>query len=67
VMLSEKVEKLDAVLTEFEKFEVYTGLDEKDEVCVNIVKSGQVSLSQSCRSLKSRTQSILRLLSNLKS
>ncbi|EZA56704.1 N-alpha-acetyltransferase 25, NatB auxiliary subunit [Ooceraea biroi] len=66
-MLSEKVEKLDAVLTEFEKFEVYTGLDEKDEVCANIVKSGQVSLSQSCRSLKSRTQSILRLLSTLKS
>ncbi|XP_024887489.1 N-alpha-acetyltransferase 25, NatB auxiliary subunit [Temnothorax curvispinosus] len=67
VLLSERVENLDAVLTEFEKYELNTGLDEKDDVCVIITKRGQASLRQSCRSLKSRTQPILRLLSNLKS
>ncbi|KAG5344691.1 NAA25 acetyltransferase, partial [Acromyrmex charruanus] len=67
VLLSERVENLDAVLTEFEKYELYTGLDENDDVCVTIMKRGQVSLRQSCRALKSRTQPILRLLSNLKS
>ncbi|XP_029676321.1 N-alpha-acetyltransferase 25, NatB auxiliary subunit [Formica exsecta] len=67
VLLIERVENLDAVLTEFEKYELHTDLDEKDDVCVTIIKRGQSSLRQSCRSLKSRTQPILRLLSNLKS
>lgn len=67
VLLSERVQNLDAVLTEFEKYELYTDLDEKDDVCITIIKRGQASLRQSCKSLKSRTQSILRLLSNLKS
>ncbi|KAL6448145.1 hypothetical protein ACFW04_000276 [Cataglyphis niger] len=67
VLLIERVENLDAVLTEFEKYELHTDLDEKDDVCVTIIKRGQASLRQSCRSLKSRTQPILRLLSNLKS
>lgn len=67
MLLAERVENLDAVLTEFEKYELYTGLDENDDVCVTIMKRGQASLRQSCRALKSRTQPILRLLSNLKS
>lgn len=67
MLLIERVENLDAVLTEFEKYELHTDLDEKDDVCVTIIKRGQSSLRQSCRSLKSRTQPILRLLSNLKS
>lgn len=67
VLLSERVENLDSVLTEFEKYELHTGLDESDDICVGIINRGQASLRQCCRSLKSRTQPILRLLSNLKS
>lgn len=67
IILTEKVENLDAVLTEFQKYELKTGLDEDDEVDVAIMQHGQASLKQSCGSLKSRTQPILRLLSNLKS
>ncbi|XP_020285803.1 N-alpha-acetyltransferase 25, NatB auxiliary subunit [Pseudomyrmex gracilis] len=67
VILTEKVENLDAVLTEFQKYELKTGLDEDDDVHVAIKQRGQASLKQSCGSLKSRTQPILRLLSNLKS
>ncbi|EFN87304.1 N-alpha-acetyltransferase 25, NatB auxiliary subunit [Harpegnathos saltator] len=67
MLLSERIRDLDAVLTEFEKYELYTGLDEKDDVSVSIAKRGQTSLGQSCRALKSRAQLTLRFLSNLKS
>lgn len=66
-LLSERIRDLDAVLTEFEEYELYTGLDEGDDVCASIAKRGQASLRQSSRALKSRAQVTLRFLSNLKS
>lgn len=67
VLLSERIRDLDTVLTEFENYELHTGLDEKDEVCIDIMKRGQASLKQSARALKSRAQLTLRFLNNLKS
>nr|XP_012136081.1 PREDICTED: N-alpha-acetyltransferase 25, NatB auxiliary subunit isoform X1 [Megachile rotundata] len=67
ILLSEKVDNLDSVLTEFEKYQLNTGLDNEDDVCAAILKHGQASLGQSCRSLKSRAQITLKLLSSLKS
>ncbi|OAD52479.1 N-alpha-acetyltransferase 25, NatB auxiliary subunit [Eufriesea mexicana] len=68
MLLEERVQNLDSVLTEFEKYQLYTGLsNEEDDVCATIIKHGQDSLGQSCRSLKCRAQITLKLLSNLKS
>lgn len=67
VLLSERIRDLDMVLTEFERYELNTGLDEKDEVCISITKRGQASLRQSARALKSRAQLTLKFLNNLKS
>ena len=66
-LLSERVENLDSMLTEFEKYQLHTGLDNEDDVCAAIIKHGQASLGQSCRSLKSRAQITLKLLGGLKS
>lgn len=67
ILLSERLQNLDTVLTELEKYPIYTGLDEQDSACIFIMKHAQTSLGKSCRSLKSRAQYTLKLLSNLKS
>ncbi|XP_076755634.1 phagocyte signaling impaired isoform X1 [Xylocopa sonorina] len=68
MLLEERIQNLDLVLTEFEKYELHTGLsNDENDVCSTIVKYGQDSLGQSCRSLKSRAQITLKLLNNLKS
>ncbi|KAK2586630.1 hypothetical protein KPH14_011677 [Odynerus spinipes] len=67
VFLIEKVHNLDAALSKLEKYPLQTGLDVKDDVCATIVKQGQASLAQSCKSLKSRSQLTLKLLGSLKS
>ena len=68
MLLEERVQNLDSVLTEFEKYQLHTGLsNNEDDLCVTLIKHGQDSLGQSCRSLKSRAQITLKLLSSLKS
>ncbi|CAK9820354.1 N-alpha-acetyltransferase 25, NatB auxiliary subunit [Anthophora plagiata] len=68
VLLEERVQNLDTVLTEFEKYQLHTGLsNNEDDVCATIIKCAQDSLGQSCRWLKSRAQITLKLLSSLKS
>lgn len=68
MVLEERIQNLDSVLTEFEKYELHTGLsNDEEDLCATIIKYGQDSLEQSCRSLKSRVQSTLKLLSSLKS
>lgn len=68
MVLEERIQNLDSVLTEFEKYQLHTGLsNDEEDLCAIIIKYGQDSLGQSCRSLKSRVQSTLKLLSSLKS
>ncbi|XP_017891294.1 N-alpha-acetyltransferase 25, NatB auxiliary subunit [Ceratina calcarata] len=68
ILLEERVQNLDSVLTEFEKYQLHTGLgNDEDDVSATILKHGQESLAQSCRSLKSRTQITLKLVKGLKS
>lgn len=64
--LTEKVQNLDEALTKLMKYPLQTGLENEDNLCVKIMKQGQASLAQSCKSLKSRSQLILKLLSCLK-
>ncbi|XP_076236201.1 phagocyte signaling impaired [Calliopsis andreniformis] len=66
-LLVERIQNLDSVLTEFEKFELHTGLDVDNDIHATIVNYGQDSLDQSCRSLKSRAETTLKLLNSLKS
>ncbi|KAI4494650.1 hypothetical protein M0804_000851 [Polistes exclamans] len=65
--LSEKVRNVDAALKRLEKYPFETGLDAEDAICAMIIKQGQASLAQSCKSLRSRSQLTLKLLSSLKS
>lgn len=58
---------LDAALKQLEMHPFQTGLDGEDKICAMIIKQGQASLVQSCKSLKSRSQLTLKLLSSLKS
>lgn len=67
ILLEERIQNLDSVLSEFEKYQLHTGLNNDEDVCATIIKYGQDSLGQSCRSLKSRAQITLKLLTNLKS
>lgn len=68
MVLEERIQNLDSVLTEFEKYQLHTGLsNDEEDLCATITRYGQDSLGQSCRSLKSRVQSTLKLLSSLKS
>ncbi|KAF7402329.1 hypothetical protein HZH66_004596 [Vespula vulgaris] len=67
VFLTEKVRHLDAALKQLEMYPFQTGLDGDDKICAMIIKQGQASLVQSCKSLKSRSQLTLKLLSSLKS
>ncbi|XP_043260160.1 N-alpha-acetyltransferase 25, NatB auxiliary subunit [Colletes gigas] len=68
ILLTERIKNLNRVLTEFEKFQLHTGLsNDEDDIRTSIIKYGQVSLGQSCRSLKSRAQITLKLLNSLKS
>ncbi|XP_035725725.1 N-alpha-acetyltransferase 25, NatB auxiliary subunit-like isoform X1 [Vespa mandarinia] len=67
VFLTEKVRHLDAALKQLEMYPFQTGLDGEDKICAMIIKQGQASLVQSCKSLKSRSQLTLKLLSSLKS
>lgn len=67
ILLEERIQNLDSVLSEFEKYQLHTGLNNDEDMCATIIKYGQDSLGQSCRSLKSRAQITLKLLTNLKS
>ena len=65
-LLTKRIQNFDSVLTEFEKFQVHTGLsNDNNDICATIIKHGQASLGQSCRSLKSRVQTTLKLLNSL--
>lgn len=67
-LLAKRIQALDTVLTEFEKYQLNTGLNiSEDEIHATITKYGQASLGQSCGSLKSRAQITLKLLNSLKS
>ncbi|XP_053986052.1 N-alpha-acetyltransferase 25, NatB auxiliary subunit [Hylaeus anthracinus] len=67
VLLTERIQNLDSVLTEFEKFQLHTRLSSNEyDIRIPIIKYGQVSLGQSCRSLKSRAQISLKLLNSLR-
>lgn len=67
IVLAERIQNLDLALTELEKFQLHTGLsDDEDDIRTPIIKYGQISLGQSCRSLKSRAQITLKLLNSLK-
>ncbi|XP_076276164.1 phagocyte signaling impaired isoform X1 [Lasioglossum baleicum] len=67
-LLAERIQNLDSVLTEFEKYQLNTGLDDsEDDVRATIIRYGQASLGQSCGPPKSRTQITLKLLNSLKS
>lgn len=68
MLLEEKVQNLVSALTELQKYQLHTGLSNTEtDVCATIIKYGQEGLGQCCRSLKSRAQNTLKLLSSLKS
>nr|XP_031835022.1 N-alpha-acetyltransferase 25, NatB auxiliary subunit [Nomia melanderi]XP_031835023.1 N-alpha-acetyltransferase 25, NatB auxiliary subunit [Nomia melanderi]XP_031835024.1 N-alpha-acetyltransferase 25, NatB auxiliary subunit [Nomia melanderi] len=67
-LLVKRIQALDTVLTEFEKYQLNTGLNNsEDDIHATILKYGQASLGQSCGPLKSRAQITLKLLNSLKS
>ncbi|XP_015437860.1 PREDICTED: N-alpha-acetyltransferase 25, NatB auxiliary subunit [Dufourea novaeangliae] len=67
MLLIERIHNLDLMLTELEKYQLNTGLNkDEDDIRAMIIKYGQASLRQSCRSLKSRAQITLKLLNSLK-
>lgn len=62
-----RTEKLENVLSEFEKRSVNTGLDVKEDAAVIVAERVQESIHRSCWMLRSRLQLTTKLLNNFRS